>query len=152
TESGDEASLPSNHPPTDGTSNTASDSSGGPQPEVMKVIEQARKEPSNFNAQMKAAELFKQIGRSDGTLEFYERAAKIKSNDFELLTTLGNTNFDLKRYEEAEKWYKLALKVNPKNATVWMDLGSSYYFREPRDLDKSIAAYRSALKVDPQHE
>src|SRR5262245_55944367 len=26
TESGDEASLPSNHPPTDGTSNTASDS------------------------------------------------------------------------------------------------------------------------------
>lgn len=118
----------------------------------MAVIEKARKEPSNLEAQMKAADLFKQIGRDEGALEFYERALKVKPNDFNLLTALGNINFDLKRYTESEKWYRSALKVNSKDATVWMDLGSSYYLREPRDLDNAISAYRSALKADPRHE
>ena len=150
--SNSEAELPPNHPPTSGSGSTAPDSAGAPRSDVMEAIERARKEPSNFEAQIKAADLFKQIGSKEETLEFYERAIKVKPRDFNLLTTLGNTNFDLKRYEEAEKWYHLALKVNPNNAAVWMDLGSSYYFREPRNLDKAIAAYRAALKADPQHE
>jgi tetratricopeptide (TPR) repeat protein len=150
--SGDQAALPANHPPTDSSASAGSESKGGPNPDVMQVIEQARNEPSNFDAQIKAAELYKQIGRIDGTLEFYERAAKIKPKDFNLLRTLGDMNFDLKRYQEAEKWYQLATRVNPNNAAIWMDLGSSYYLRQPRDLDKAIAAYRSALKADPRHE
>src|SRR5262249_10254678 len=99
-----------------------------------------------------AAELFQRIGRLDGALEFYERAAKVKPKDLNLLTILGNTNFDLKRYDEAEKWYQLAIKVNPNDTTLWLDLGSSYYLREPPDLDRAIAAYRSALKVDSRNE
>ncbi len=151
-----EPQLPADHPPTDGgspsTANSSANPSGGPQGDVMAVIEKARKEPSNLEAQMKAADLFKQIGRDEGALEFYERALKVKPNDFNLLTALGNINFDLKRYTESEKWYRSALKVNSKDATVWMDLGSSYYLREPRDLDNAISAYRSALKADPRHE
>ncbi len=139
--------LPSDHPPTGNNS-----SGGGPQGVVMDVIEQARKEPSNFEVQMRAAGMFKQINRHEGALEFYERAYKARPNDFKLLVTLGDTNFDLQRYEEAEKWYQLALKQNPNDATVRMDLGLSFYLRSPRDLDKAIAAYRNALKVDRRHE
>ena len=158
--SGNESELPANHPPADGggsgvadsTANSSANSSSGPQADVIAAIEKARKEPSNLEAQMKAAELFKQIGRDEGALEFYERAVRVKPKELNLLTTLGNINFDLKRYAEAGKWYQSALKVNPGDATVWMDLGSSYYLREPRDLDKAINAYRSALEADPRHE
>jgi tetratricopeptide (TPR) repeat protein len=142
-------SLPPDHPPASGAQGSTN---GNPQTDVTAAIEQARNEPSNAEAQMKAAELFKQINRHEGALEFYERAYKAKPNDFKLLVALGDTNFDLRRYEEAEKWYQLALKQNPNDAIVRMDLGLSFYLRSPRDLDKAIAAYRDALKVDPRHE
>ncbi len=143
------ASLPPNHPPTSGESNA---SSGSPQGETVAVIEQARKDPSNFEAQMKAADQFRQINRKEGELEFYLNAVKIKPNDHELLVRLGDTTFDLARYEDAAKWYEQALKIKPADATVKMDLGLTFYLRQPRDLDRAIEHFRAALKIDPRHE
>lgn len=143
------ASLPPNHPPSGGESNSPG---GGAQGEVMAVIEQARKDPSNFDAQMKAADLFQQINRKDGALEFYQNAAKIKPNDYELLVKLGNATFDLERYSDAANWYEQALKIKPGDATVRMDLGLTFYLRQPRDLERAIENFRAALKSDPRHE
>lgn len=167
-------SLPPNHPPTGATGVQAGANSAGPdqnaqgqsgpggvdqqggaqgpQADVMAVIQRAKNEPGDFEAQMQAADLFIQIKRPEGAIEYYQRAFKARPNDFKLLVALGNTNFDLSRYEEAERWYLLALKQNPKDATVQLDLGSSYYLQTPKDLDHAIAAYREALKVDPRHE
>ena len=128
---------------------------GDAQAEVTATIEQARREPANFDAQLKAANLFKQINRSEGAIEFYESAARIKPNDFNLLVTLGDTHFDLKRFDDAAVWYERAVKLNANSATVWLDLGSSYYLRPgrtPADLEKAIAAYRAAIKSDPRGE
>jgi tetratricopeptide (TPR) repeat protein len=151
--------LPPDHPPTgapgatgDSSGATSGASNGGPQAEVMDVIGRARKEPSNFEAQMQAADLFKQIKRFEGAIEFYERAFKTRPKDFKLLVALGDTNFELGHYEEAERWYQSALKQNPNDAIVRNDLGLSFYLRSPRDLDGAIAAYRDALKIDPRYE
>jgi tetratricopeptide (TPR) repeat protein len=141
--------LPSDHPPTGGP---AADQGAGPQSDVTSVIDRARNEPSNFEAQMEAGKMFAQIKRFEGALEFFERAYKVKPGDGKLLIALGDSNFDLGRYEEAERWYQLALKQNPKDPIVRMDLGLTYYFRTPRDLDSAITAFREALKVDPRHE
>lgn len=143
---GSTASLPPNRSPASG------DASGGMQGEVTAVIEQARKEPNNFAAQMQAANMYSQIDRPEGALEFYDRAAKIKPNDFELLVKLGDTNFALKRYQEAEGWFQQALKSKPDAVSVRMHVGLTYHLRTPRDLDKAIAAYRKALGYDPRHE
>ncbi len=147
-ESGGE-SLPENHPPTGAESSAGN---GGPQADVSNAIDKARKEPANVEAQLQAAEMFRQIGRADGAIEFLENAAKAKPKDVNLLVTLGDTFFDMKRYADAEKWYQAALKEAPGNPTVWMDLGNSYYLRSPKELEKAIAAYRSALKIDAGHE
>ena len=141
--------LPADHPPT-GDGNA--DASGGQQGEVMAVIQQAQNEPSNFEAQMQAASLYRQISRHEKALEFYERALKIKPNDLDLLIKLGDTNFDLERFPEAERLYQSALKIKPNNPTVRMDLGLTYYLRQPRQIDQAIAEYRKALTYDPQHE
>ncbi|MDQ3010385.1 MAG: tetratricopeptide repeat protein [Acidobacteriota bacterium] len=148
----DAGALPPDHPPTSGDSGASGNgTAGGAQGEVMAVIGQARNEPSNFNAQMKAADLFFQINRKDGAIEFYERAAKIKPDDFDLLVKLGDTTFDLQRFEDAAKWYEQALKIKA-DTTVRMDLGLTYYLRSPRDLDRAIENFRAALKSDPRHE
>jgi len=147
--------LPPDHPPTSATSGAADGSSnnsgGGPQGDVMAVIQQARNDPSNFDAQMKAADQFLQINRKEGALEFYERAAKIKPDDFDLLVKLGNTYYDLQRFGEAARWYEQALKIKA-DPMVQNDLGLTYYLRSPRDLDQAIANFRAALKSNPRHE
>lgn len=143
------ASLPPNHPPTGGAGDATG---GGPQGEPMAVIEQARKDTSNFELQMKAADQFRQINRKEGELEFYLNAVKIKPNDFDLLVRLGDTTFDLARHADAANWYEQALKIKPNDATVKMDLGLTFYLRQPRDLDRAIEHFRAALKSDPRHE
>jgi Flp pilus assembly protein TadD len=142
TESGD---APANHPPTEGAA-------GGGQADPMAAIDLAKKEPANFDAQIEAAGLFRQIDRHEEALNYYNRAYQIKPKDHNLLVKLGDTNFDLERYEEAERWYQMALKIEPKDATVRMDLGLTYHLRPNRDLDKAIAEYRKALSYDPRHE
>jgi tetratricopeptide (TPR) repeat protein len=142
TESG---GAPANHPPAGG-------SSGGQQADVMAAIDLAKKDPSNFEAQIEAAGLFRQIDRHEQALEYYDRAYKLKPKDFNLLVKLGDTNFDLERYQEAERWYQTALKIDPKDPTVRMDLGLTFHLRQPRDLDRAIAEYRKALGYDSRHE
>ncbi len=142
---GGSGALPADHPPLDGTG-------GEGQADVMAVIEKARREVTNFEAQMEAASLYYQIKRYDQVLEFLKRAYQIRPDDFAVLANLGNVTFDLQRYEEAEQWYQRALKVRPDSPNVHADLGLTYYLRTPRDLDKAIAAFRAALSYDPRHE
>ncbi len=137
--------APADHPP-------ASGSSGNPQADVMAAIDLAKNDPSNFEAQIEAAGLFRQIDRHEQALEYYNNAYKIKPKDLNLLVKLGDTNFDLERYEEAERWYETALKIDPKDPTVRMDLGLTFQLRKGRNLDKAIAEYRKALVFDPRHE
>jgi tetratricopeptide (TPR) repeat protein len=152
-------SLPPDHPPLSSAGSPAgSDASGGapaaggPPAEVMAVIEKAKKEPGNAEAQVQAAALYSQIGRYQQALELYEKAYKIKPNNLDVLRGLGNVSFDLKKYPEAERWYQQALKVKPDDANIRTDLGLTFYLREPRDLDRAIAIYKEVLQGSPRHE
>lgn len=165
--------LPADHPPTNtaGGADTApapaansgstsatgatagsAGSNDGAQSDVMAVINKARNEPDNYDAQMQAADLEKQINRYEDAIGFYEKAAKARPKEGKVMVALGDANFELKHYEDAERWYQSALKQNPNDATVRNDLGLSFYMRSPRDLDGAIAAFRAALKIDPRYE
>lgn len=149
--------LPPDHPPTGGdASSTTSGSSGSSasamQAEVAQTITTARNEPGNFEAQMKAAALFAEIQRFDQALNFYERAYKVKPDDFNVLASLGNVTFDLERYSDSERWYREALRQRPDDVDLRTDLGLTYYLRKPPDLDKAIATFRESLARNPKHE
>ncbi|MGH9802147.1 MAG: tetratricopeptide repeat protein [Blastocatellia bacterium] len=106
-------SLPPNHPAT-----SEQPAAGGSQADVMAAIEQARKDPSNFDAQMKAADLFRQINRREGELEFYERAAKIKPNDTELLVRMTQALIEKGDKAAATTALKRLEQVNPGNPAI----------------------------------
>ena len=55
-------------------------------------------------------------------------------------------------YDEAEKWYLLALEKEPKNINVRTDLGLTFFLREPRDSARAIKEYKASLAIDPDHE
>lgn len=139
------APIPPGHP------DIGSGNSGAMQEQVQAAIDKAKAEPENFEAQIKAAEVFYQIQRFDGAIEYLKQANKIKPDDYETIVNLGNTNFDSRNYAEAEKWYSSALAKKADDVNVRTDLGLTFLLREPPDYERSITEFNRSLETDPNH-
>ncbi len=108
--------MPADHPPLD-----AQNAGGNPdavRAQVTADIEKARNEPNNFDAQVKAAELFYRIGRFDQSIEFLLKANQLKPTDYNTVVTLGMVNYQAGHFEPAEKWLTAALKIKPDDEQV----------------------------------
>lgn len=141
--------LPPDHPAV-GTNGGQTD--GGALPQIAEAIEKARQNPTDFEAQMTAADLYYQIRRFEDAAKFYEQAGRLKPNEAEPIIKLGNSYFDAEKFELAEQWYQAALQQNPKDLNVRTDYALTFYLRSPRDLDRAIKEYLITLGMDPNHE
>lgn len=108
--------LPADHPPVGGAQ-------GGGDPSAMRQqvteqIQKARNEPTNFEAQVTAAQLFYQIERYDQAIEFLLKANQLKPTDYETVANLGLVNLDAGHFDQAEKWYRAAAKMKPDDERV----------------------------------
>ena len=127
-------------------------SNGAAMPDVQETLDKARSEPDNFVAQMKTGDMYKQIGRFDKAIEYYEQGVKIKPQDFEANVVLANAYFDQKQYEKAGDYYQIALLINPKDINARTDLGSTFIERAKPDFDRAIKELNEALKINPKNE
>lgn len=108
--------MPADHPPV-------GSQAGGGNPEAVRAqvtadIEKARNEPQNFDAQVKAAELFYRIGRFDQAIEFLLKANQLRPTDYDTVVTLGMVNAEAGHNENAEKWLIAAQKMKPDDEQV----------------------------------
>lgn len=108
--------MPADHPPV-------GSQAGGGNPEAVRAqvtadIEKARNEPNNFDAQVKAAELFYRIGRFDQAIEFLLKANQLKPTDYNTIVTLGMVNLEGGHKEQAEKWLTAAQQMKPDDEQV----------------------------------
>ena len=140
------AGLPSGHPAVNG-----SGSGGGAIPEVQAAIDKAKQNPDDFDAQIKAAELYYQIQRFDGSIEFLKRASELQPDNYDVMVNLGNAYFDSSKYEEAEKAYSKALAKKPDDLNVRTDMGLTFVFRDKPDYDRAIKEFTQVLDSDPNH-
>jgi tetratricopeptide (TPR) repeat protein len=140
--------MPADHPPL-GPGGSAP-ASGNMQAEVSAQIEKARSEPKNFEAQVKAAELFYQIQRYDPAIEFLLKANQLKPDDYQTIVALGLVNLDAGHYEVAEKWYKAALlKKNDDVATLAGMAAATLGKGDAKAAEQAIA---NLERVDPSSE
>jgi len=135
--------LPAGHPSVPG--------GGGTVPEIQAAIDKAKQNPEDFEAQMKAAELYYQIQRFDGAIDFLKKANSLQPENQEVIVNLGNANFDAERYEEAEKWYTAALSKKPENLDVRTDFGLTFVFRGKPDYDRAVKEFSKVLEANPDH-
>src|ERR1051325_6476663 len=138
--------LPADHPPIGGGGQNAQD----PQAmrgEVAASLEKARNEPNNFDAQVKAAELYYQIQRYDQAIEFLLKANQVKPTDYRTVVLLGMVNLDAGHFETAEKWYRAAMKMKSDDVMVLSGLAAATL--EKGDAKAAEDAIAQLEKVDP---
>src|ERR1043165_4774116 len=114
--------LPPDHPPVGGQN--------APDPQKMREkfaasIEKARNEPKNFDAQIKAAELYYQIQRYDQAIEYLLNANELRPTDYETVVILGMVNLDAGHFDQAEKWYRAGLKMKSDDVRVLAGLAAA---------------------------
>ena len=140
--------LPSDHPPVGGAQG-ASDPAAMRQ-QVTAQIEKARNEPNNFDAQIKAAELYYQIQRYDQAIEFLLKANQLKPTDYETVAILGVVNLDAGHFDQAEKWYRVALKMKSDDTRVLAGLAAATLGKG--DAKAAEDAIAQLEKADPTSE
>jgi tetratricopeptide (TPR) repeat protein len=140
--------MPEGHPDISGMNPSQTAVSA---PQVQAAIEHAAKEPTNFEAQMKAAELNYQTENYDKSVEFLRQANKIQPENYEVMVNLGNASFDSGNYTEAERWYASALEKKPEDENVRTDLGLTFIFRDPPNYDRAIKEFEQVLAKNINH-
>lgn len=125
---------------------------GGMMPDIAATIDKANSETTNFDAQIKAGDLYLQIKGFDKAVAFYERAHQIKPDDYDLLVKLGNAYFDARQFEKAANWYEQALAKRADDVNVRTDLGITFVERAGPDYDRAIGEFQTSLKTNPKHE
>ncbi|HEY2866002.1 MAG TPA: tetratricopeptide repeat protein [Pyrinomonadaceae bacterium] len=142
--------LPAGHPEVQGDKN-GGQPGGAALPEVQAAIDQAKNNPNDFDAQIKAADLYEKIQNFDSAIGFLARANQIKPDDYQTIVRLGNDNYDSDKYEEAEKWYSQALAKKPDDVNVRTDMGLTFVLRSTPNYDRAIEEFKRSLEYQPNH-
>jgi len=137
--------MPADHPPLGAQQGT-------PDPQAVREqvtasLEKARNEPKNFEAQIKAAELYYQIQRYDEAIEYLIKATQIQPTDYRTVTLLGMVNLDAGHYDTAEKWYRTAMKMKSDDVMVLSGLAAATL--EKGDAKAAEDAIAQLEKVSP---
>jgi|SRR5437764_2113565 len=139
--------LPANHPPIAGGDQANGE---GMLASVQTAMKQARENPNDFEAQLTAAKLEYQIGRYDQAIEYLLAANKLKPDDADVLSMLGEANMDAKHWDAAVKWYKAALLKRPSDLAS-MD-GYCFVLLQNGDAKAAEEAINKLAKADPTNQ
>jgi len=123
----------------------------GMQADVNSTLTAADGNPRDFAAQMKAGDIYAQIGRFEKAIEFYKRGVVINPSNFQANVVLANALFDSQKFDEAEAYYTKALQIEPTNANARTDLGATFVERPKPDYDRAIAEFKTVRQSNPEH-
>lgn len=131
--------------------NTVTVPADGMQADVNSTLTIADSNPQDFAAQMKAGDMYAQIGRFEKAVEFYKRGVVINPSNFQANVVLANALFDSQKFDEAESYYSKALQIEPSNANARTDLGATFVERPKPDYDRAITEFKAVRKAEPTH-
>ena len=139
--------MPADHPPV-GAQDTRDPQAV--RADVSAQLEKARTEPDNFEAQLKAAQLYYQIQKYDQAIEYLVKANRIRPTDYETVRTLAVMNLDAGHYDTAVKWYRTAMEMKSDDVMVLAGLTHATLLKG--DAKAAEDALAKLEKVDPNAE
>lgn len=125
---------------------------GGMQPEVQKILQKAKDNPNDFQAQVDAANQYLEIQMVDKAYEYLAKAYALKPDglEFRNLVVYGELLINQDKNKESIPVFEKVVKTKPSEAIGYIGLGVAY--RKEKDYDKSIAQFNKALALQPKDE
>jgi tetratricopeptide (TPR) repeat protein len=113
----------------------------GSQADVNKIIEKAKANPNDVEAQVAAASQYIEIERPEQAMPFLEQARRLKPDDPRVSVGLGVAYFMLAKYDQAKydqamEWLKRSRDQGVDDTTVTALLVGSY-IRTRKNLDEA---------------
>lgn len=121
--------------------------------EVSSIIEKAKSNPKDFEAQLAAAEAYLQIRQMEKGIEFVKNAVEAdpkEAAEYKLQNFMAQYYSRQKNYAEAEKWYRRWIEVAPDDGDALVHLGQNFLERTPPEPDKAVTYIQAALKANPK--
>lgn len=120
--------------------------------EIKAVIDKAKANPNDVEAQLDAADQFIQVSQPDEALEFLEQAKKANPNDARTMHGFALVYSMKTQFEDAIKAAKRSLEINPANTRVQMLLFTIYLESKSHldEADKIISDLESRGELDAQ--
>ena len=113
-----------------------------------------QKQPKNAQAYLNLGDaLLGQKGRLKEGIAAYRQAAKLAPKDTQLYDHLSGSARKLREFgfsEAAIEIGQLLLQLNPKDATIYIDLGLTY--RNQNQHEQAVLAFRKAAALKPDAE
>jgi tetratricopeptide (TPR) repeat protein len=107
-----------------------------PQAEISAIIEKAKANPNDAEAQLEAASQFLQINRVQEALPFLEQARKVDPNDRRVIAFLGVTSYMMGQYDQAIESLKRSRDQGVNSPFVTRFLIDSY-IQTRKNLDEA---------------
>lgn len=134
--------------------------------EIRQKVAEADKNPDDLNFQKnlglalyRYAAMRQDAGLLAEVIRLLTRAHQKDEKDYDVLTALGNSYFDigyLKKEDEnlkkSREFYQKALTQKPSDADVRTDLGLTYFLVSEPETEKAIAEFNKSLQTNPGHE
>jgi len=118
--------------------------------EIRAILDKAKANPNDADAQMDAASQFIQIERPEEAMPFLEQADKARPNDPRIAAGLGVAQFMLGNLDQAATWLKKSRDLGATEPTVTSLLVGAY-IQTGRNLDEAELLLKEleSKKVDP---
>ncbi|MBT8230724.1 MAG: tetratricopeptide repeat protein [Bacteroidia bacterium] len=101
---------------------------------------------------MKKGDQSYKTGQYEDAESFYRKSAD-KESTLKSSYNLGNTTYQLERYEEAIDHYLSATrktKTSTEESKAFYNLGNAYF--KEQNLEEAINAYKQAIRIDPTND
>lgn len=79
---------------------------------------------------------------------YYQKALKIDSKNYNTISGLGELNFELKNFDNSLEYYKITLKMKPADRYNYYYIGKIYSAKGL--LDEAMEYYRRAIESAPE--
>ncbi len=111
--------------------------------------------PRHQKAYIHLGSMSEQSGDLEKAVIFYEKAVEVNADSPDgknALVSLYSVNakvaMGLTKFEEAEKWFKAALEIQPNNPVNFYNLG--VFYREINEMESAASAFEKVVALDPK--
>lgn len=94
-----------------------------------------------------AGQFLAQNGRFEEASECLIKASQLDGNDYEIISITANVLREAKRNDEAENYYRKAVKIRPQELAGHINLGAMLHLNGK--LDEAESSYLNALTIKP---